>query len=50
MFRGNKTTIVNIEVVGQHAIKFTWKDGHNTGMYEFQQLIDLSEKGYSTKV
>ena len=49
MFRGNKTELVNIEVVGQHAIKFTWKDGHNTGMYEFQQLIDLSEKGYSTK-
>ncbi len=49
MFRGNKTAIVNIEVVGQHAIKFTWKDGHNTGMYEFQYLIDLAEKGYSTK-
>ncbi len=49
MFRGNKTAIVDIEVVGQHAIKFTWKDGHNTGMYEFQYLIDLAEKGYSTK-
>ena len=49
MFRENKTTIVDIEVVGQHAIKLTWKDGHNTGMYEFQYLIDLAEKGYSTK-
>ena len=49
MFREKKITIVDIEVVGQHAIKLTWKDGHNTGMYEFQYLIDLAEKGYSTK-
>ncbi|MDA3861662.1 MAG: DUF971 domain-containing protein [Melioribacteraceae bacterium] len=49
LFRGNKTEVVDIEVVGQHAIKVTWKDGHNTGMYEFQYLIDLAEKGYSPK-
>ena len=49
LFRGNKTEIVDIEVIGQHAIRITWKDGHNTGMYEFQYLIDLAEKGYSTK-
>ncbi|MBU0472615.1 MAG: DUF971 domain-containing protein [Bacteroidetes bacterium] len=49
LFRGEKTEIINISVVGQHAIKVTWKDGHNAGMYEFQYLIDLAEKGYSTK-
>ncbi len=49
LFRGNKTEIVDFEVVGQHAIRVTWKDGHNTGMYEFNYLIDLAEKGYSIK-
>ena len=50
MFRGDKTEIADITVVGKHAIKITWKDGHNAGMYEFYYLIDLAEKGYSTKV
>lgn len=49
LFRGDKVEIVDISVVGQHAIKITWKDEHNAGMYEFQYLIDLAEKGYSTK-
>jgi DUF971 family protein len=49
LFRGNMTELVDIRIVGQHAIQLTWKDGHNTGMYEFQQLIDLAEKGYSLK-
>ena len=50
MFRGDKTAITDISVVGQHAIKITWKDGHDAGMYEFQYLVDLAEKGYTTKV
>jgi len=50
LYRGDKTEITDISVVGQHAIKITWKDGHDAGMYEFQYLTDLAEKGYSTKV
>lgn len=49
LFRGEKTEIIDIQVIGQHAIKVTWKDGHNAGMYEFQYLKDLAERGYSTK-
>ncbi len=49
LFRGDKTEITDISVVGKHAIKITWKDGHNTGMYEFQHLKDLAEKGYIVK-
>lgn len=49
IFRGNKTELVDVEVVGKHAIKFTWKDGHNTGMYEFDYLIEVAEQGYSNK-
>ena len=50
LFRGDKTEITDISVVGQHALKITWKDGHSAGMYEFQYLVNLAEKGYSTKV
>ena len=49
LFRGDKIELIHIEVVGQHAIRFTWKDGHNAGMYEFQYLIDLAEKGFAVK-
>lgn len=49
LYRGDKTEIIDIQVIGQHAIKITWKDGHNAGMFEFQYLRDLAEKGYSTK-
>jgi DUF971 family protein len=47
LFRGDKTEIIDIQVIGQHAIKVTWKDGHNAGMFEFQYLKDLAKKGYS---
>jgi DUF971 family protein len=36
--------IKNIETVGDYAIQITWKDGHNTGIYSWDYLMDL-EKG-----
>ena len=36
--------ITNIETVGNYAIKITWKDGHNTGIYTWEYLKVL-EKG-----
>ncbi len=35
--------IKNIEVVGGYAIKITWKDGHDTGLYSWQYIITLTE-------
>ena len=34
-------TIENIEPVGQYAIKPTFSDGHNTGIFSFQELYRL---------
>ncbi|MFZ0454708.1 MAG: DUF971 domain-containing protein [Ignavibacteriaceae bacterium] len=39
----DQTSIKNIEQVGNYAIGITWKDGHNTGIYEYGFLRKLSE-------
>ena len=36
--------VSNIEVVGEYAIQITWKDGHSTGIYSWEYLLEL-EKG-----
>ena len=35
--------IVNIEQVGSYAIKITWADGHDTGIYSFEYLRSICE-------
>lgn len=35
--------IEKIEPVGNYAIQIFWKDGHNTGIYSFDYLKELSE-------
>lgn len=30
-----------IEYVGRYALKFTWSDGHDTGIYPFEYLREL---------
>lgn len=34
--------IKNIEVVGGYAIKISWKDGHDTGIYSWQYIQTLA--------
>jgi len=34
--------ISNIELVGNYAIRINFDDGHNTGLYTFTQLDELS--------
>ncbi len=34
----------NINIVGGYAIQISWKDGHNTGIYSWEYLLEL-EKG-----
>jgi len=38
----NQTEILNIEQVGTYAIQITWKDGHNTGIYEYPFLKNIA--------
>lgn len=33
--------VEDIKQVGNHAIKITWNDGHNTGMYQWDTLRNL---------
>ena len=35
--------VKNIYEVGNYAIGITWKDGHNTGIYEFPYLKFLAQ-------
>ncbi|MGE5812217.1 MAG: gamma-butyrobetaine hydroxylase-like domain-containing protein [Ignavibacteria bacterium] len=39
----NQIEISGINQVGSYAVSITWKDGHNTGIYEFSYLKKLGE-------
>ncbi len=39
----------NAEPVGNYAIKLTWKDGHDTGIYTWTQLKTLLHQNTQTK-
>jgi DUF971 family protein len=41
--------ITKIDVVGGYAIKISWKDGHDTGIYSWQYLKTLAEDEASGK-
>lgn len=30
--------VVAVNPVGRYAVQFTWKDGHNTGLYTYESL------------
>lgn len=34
-------TVESAELVGNYAVRFVWRDGHDTGIYEFRALRDL---------
>ena len=36
-------TIDDLSLVGRYAINFRWSDGHDTGIYSFRYLRELSE-------
>jgi len=42
IFGDDQITITNIEMIGNYAVKFSWEDGHNTGMYEYDYLVKLA--------
>lgn len=35
--------VVNAETVGNHALKISWNDGHNAGMYRWKLLREMDE-------
>jgi len=44
IYGDDQITITNLEVVGQYALKIVWKDGHQTGIYEFDFLKELADE------
>lgn len=38
-------TITRLEEVGNYAMQIYWGDGHNTGIYRWEYLRDLSPSG-----
>jgi len=44
LFAENQITVKSLNQVGNYAIQIMWKDGHNTGIYEYAFLRNLTEK------
>ncbi len=44
IFSGNQIAISEIHPVGSYAISVKWKDGHNTGIFEYPFLKSLEDK------
>lgn len=40
-FKGVK--IINIESVGNYAVKFIFDDGHNTGIYTWDYILEIGK-------
>ena len=48
LFLSDQLTVDAIEVIGSYAIQIKWRDGHNTGIYEFPFLMNLAENSGKT--
>lgn len=43
IFMHSQISVDDIKTIGNYAISIVWKDGHNTGIYEYPYLQKLSE-------
>ena len=44
LYTMEQLTVESMNIVGHYALAVIWKDGHNTGIYEFKQLKNLFEE------
>lgn len=44
VYTDEQMEVKEIETVGHYALSIVWKDGHSTGVYEYDYLIQLSKK------
>jgi ATP-binding protein involved in chromosome partitioning len=42
--RADETEMVDLELVGRYAVKPTWRNGHDTGIFTFRNLRALAEQ------
>jgi DUF971 family protein len=33
-----------VQLIGRYAVQITWSDGHDTGMYHYDRIFELSHK------
>ncbi len=43
LYSSDQLKVLDIQMIGYYAIGITWKDGHNTGIYEFHFIKSLIE-------
>jgi DUF971 family protein len=43
-FSAEETQMVDLELVGRYAVKPTWGNGHDTGLFTFRNLRQLAEQ------
>lgn len=41
---GGNSELRDLQPVGNYALKLTWGDGHDTGLYSFRYLRELCDK------
>ena len=42
LIQKNQIMVAELKVVGNYAINIKWRDGHNTGFYEYTFLRNLA--------
>jgi DUF971 family protein len=42
--RPDETEMIDVELVGRYAVKPTWRDGHDTGIFTFRALRAMAEQ------
>jgi ATP-binding protein involved in chromosome partitioning len=42
--RPEETEMVDLDLVGRYAVKPTWRNGHDTGLFTFRNLRALADK------
>jgi DUF971 family protein len=41
LYTQEQLSITKISIIGNYAVSLEWKDGHNTGLYDFDYLSKL---------
>jgi DUF971 family protein len=43
IYSGDQIEIKRVETIGNYALGISWGDSHNTGLYDFNYLMKISE-------
>ena len=46
LYSDEEIKLENIDVVGRYALSLKWKDGHSTGVYEYNMLASFNQADF----